>query len=219
MLMAGFRVFTETFKHQCKLAWVNKFSIFNSLMFYLICLTLFHIAIGPYALSESVRIALLFTPLPLAMMLNSNSLIQDDFREGILHQLILTPTAYEFILLGKISAYISTYIAALLIAFPIASFVLGIDFQNIPYLITTGCILVVFTSAVLLLSSTMTISNNFNILLPILVLPFLIPALIFATLAYQSSAYLWLLIASTLLIFPVFIFFSRHLIITLIKYD
>lgn len=217
--MNGFRVLKEIFKHQSNLAWVNKLSVLNSLIFYFICLSLFNIAIGPYQLAESVRIALLFTPLVLAMLLNCDTLVQDDYKDGILQQHLLIPAAYEFILLGKLLSYISTYILSLVIIFPVACFILDIDLSLAPYLISIGSVLVIFISSVLLLSTAMTISNNFNILLPILVLPLIIPALILATLAYQNSIYFWLLFACTLIVLPVFLFFSRYLLEHLIKYD
>ncbi len=217
--MSNLQNFNNFVCHQLKLALVNKFFIINSLVFYIICLSLFNIAIGPYQLSESVKIALLYTPLCLAIMLGSQQLIHNELKNGVIHQLLISSEALEWFLIGKLVSCIILYAVAVIFLFPIACLVLGIPLEDGIYIICSGITLVSFICPVLLLTSCMTSSNSFNILLPILILPILIPALILVTLAYQNNIYLLLLIAITLLVLPVCIFASSYLVKNLIRYE
>ncbi len=215
IIKAGITVF----KRQINLAWANKFLHINAIAFYIICISVFNIAIGPYQLEESVKIALLFTPLILAMMLNSSSLVEDDYKTGILHQLLLIPSHWVTTVIAKTAAFISIYAMAIIMVFPLVCIILDINSASIPYLVLVGITLICFITPILLLSSSMTLGLNINILSSILTLPLVIPALILSTLSYNNSSYFWLLTGLTAISLPITIFLSKHLLTEMVKTD
>lgn len=213
----------ETFKHifiwDLKRIWNNKSYLFNSLVFYIMCIALFNIAIGPYELSYNTKIALLYTPLILGMLLSTSLLYEKDIENGILHQLILLPVAFEYVILARFCAYCISFIASIILILPASCLILNLPYSSLPIFYLTGFLLIVLTSAILFLSTAMITNTSFNSFMPILVLPLLIPGVILATMAAQNMQYIWILLAITILNLPISLFFTRLVLTDVIKYD
>jgi len=206
-------------QRQLRLAWVDTFTHISSMVFYLICITIFNIAIGPYQLDESVKTALLFTPLLLSSILNADFLLKDDYKSSWLHQIYLIPEVWVWNLVGKLLAYVVIQSVMVLVSFPISFLILDIGLSQLWYYLCVGLALICYLSPLLLLGSVMTLTTNFSVLMPILLLPMIVPALILATLSQQNSVYFLLLVALTLLTLPILVFLSSKLLEEVLKTD
>jgi len=171
------------------LAWRRRADVLSTLFFFAIVVSLFPLGIGPETqLLRSIAPGVVWVAALLASMLSLGRLFANDYQDGTLEQLLLTPQPLYFIVLGKVLAqWLVAEIPLVLIA-PL----LGVQFD-----LSKETLLVLFVSLLLgtpvlsligSIGAALTVGlRGSGVLISLLVLPLYIPVLIFGAGAVDAS--------------------------------
>jgi len=163
--------------------------VLSTLFFFVIVVSLFPLGIGPETqLLRSIAPGVVWVAALLASMLSLGRLFANDYQDGTLEQLLLTPQPLYFIVLGKVLAqWLVAEIPLVLIA-PL----LGVQFD-----LSKETLLVLFVSLLLgtpvlsligSIGAALTVGlRGSGVLISLLVLPLYIPVLIFGAGAVDAS--------------------------------
>ncbi|MCP3688600.1 MAG: heme exporter protein CcmB [Gammaproteobacteria bacterium] len=168
----------------------NRGEFANPLLFFILVITLFPLAIG--AIPELLaRIApgIIWVAALLAAMLSLDSIFRSDFDDGSLEQLLLSAHPMPVLVLAKVCAHWLVTGLPLLIMAPILAEMLGMveDAQGI--LLLTILIGTPVLSLIGSIGVALTIGlRKGGIILSLLVLPLYVPVLIFAASAIEGAA-------------------------------
>ena len=195
--------------------------VISIISFMILIVTLFVLGIGPF--EEKLKLvsnAIFWIGLILAIIPSLEKTLQRDYDNGWLDQTITSPLPLEFILLSKSIAYWLIIIVPLLISLPFFVILLNISFKLIPWLFISIIIGGLSISLIGIIGSALTLgAKRGNILLPILIIPFIIPILVFGigiseTIIINESprGNLFLLIGFTLIYLVISPFISALLI-------
>jgi heme exporter protein B len=171
------------------LAWKSRVDVLSTLFFFLIVVSLFPLGIGPEAnLLRLIAPGVVWVAALLASMLSLGRLFANDYQDGTLEQMLLTPQPLYLVVLGKVLALwlVSGVPLALL------SPVLGIQFGlSRDTLFVLAVSLILGTPVLALIGSigaALTLGlRGGGLLISILVLPLYIPVLIFGAGAVDAS--------------------------------
>ena len=171
------------------LAWRRRADVLSTLFFFVIVVSLFPLGIGPETqLLRSIAPGIVWVAALLASMLSLGRLFANDYQDGTLEQLLLTPQPLYLIVLGKVLAqWLVAEIPLVLIA-PL----LGVQFD-----LSKETLLVLFVSLLLgtpvlsligSIGAALTVGlRGSGVLISLLVLPLYIPVLIFGAGAVDAS--------------------------------
>lgn len=171
------------------LAWRNQGDVANTLLFFVIVVSLFPLAVGPEpGLLRAMAPGVVWVAALLASMLAAGRLFASDHADGTLEQLVLTPQPLGILIGAKIFAHWLTSGLPLVLIAP----VLGLQFD------VAGNGLVVLMASLLLgtpvlsllgaIGAALTLGlRSAHVLVPLLVLPLTVPVLIFGTAATEAS--------------------------------
>jgi heme exporter protein B len=190
------------------LAWRRRADVLSTLFFFVIVVSLFPLGIGPETqLLRSIAPGVVWVAALLASMLSLGRLFANDYHDGTLEQLLLTPQPLYLIVLGKVLAqWLVAEIPLVLIA-PL----LGVQFD-----LSKETLLVLFVALLLgtpvlsligSIGAALTLGlRGSGVLISLLILPLYIPVLIFGAGAVDASImgsspqpHLYLLAAVTVL--------------------
>lgn len=171
------------------LAWRRRADVLSTLFFFVIVVSLFPLGIGPEAqLLRSIAPGVVWVAALLASMLSLNRVFQNDYHDGTLEQMLLTPQPLYLVVLGKIVAqWLVSEVPLVLIA-PL----IGVQFD-----LPTDTLVVLFISLLLgtpILSligsvgAALTLGlRGGGVLIALLILPLYVPVLIFGAGAVDAS--------------------------------
>ena len=149
--------------------------------FMLLIIILFTFGIGP--IKESLDIisnAIIWVGLILALIPSLEKTLNKDLENGWFDQLLTSPIPLEIILLSKSISYWLMVIIPLILSTPIFFILLDIDLKQTPWLLASMTIGGLAISLVGLIGAYLVLgAKRGNILLPILIIPLMIPILIF----------------------------------------
>ena len=157
-------------------------------MFFVLVVVLFPFGVGPEPnILARIAAGVIWVAALLASMLSLERLFQADYEDGSLELLSLSPTAFEVIVLAKVTAHWLTTGFPLIIAAPLLAILLNMNTEGFPVLIlalvlgTPSLSLVGAVGAALILGS-----RRGGVLLALLILPLYIPVLIFGVSAVDA---------------------------------
>jgi heme exporter protein B len=171
------------------LAWRRRADVLSTLFFFVIVVSLFPLGIGPESqLLRSIAPGVVWVAALLASMLSLNRVFQNDYQDGTLEQMLLTPQPLYLVVMGKIVAqWLVSEVPLVLIA-PL----IGVQFD-----LPTDTLVVLFISLLLgtpILSligsvgAALTLGlRGGGVLIALLILPLYIPVLIFGAGAVDAS--------------------------------
>jgi heme exporter protein B len=171
------------------LAWRRRADVLSTLFFFVIVVSLFPLGIGPEAaLLRSIAPGVVWVAALLASMLSLNRVFANDYQDGTLEQMLLTPQPLYLVVMGKVvSQWLVSELPLVLIA-PL----IGVQFDLEP-----NTLLVLFISLLLgtpILSligsvgAALTLGlRGGGVLIALLILPLYIPVLIFGAGAVDAS--------------------------------
>ncbi|MEY4592840.1 MAG: heme exporter protein CcmB [Pseudomonadota bacterium] len=172
-----------------KLALRRQADIVSALFFFIIVVSLFPLGIGPEPdLLRKLAPGVLWVAALLATMLSLPRLFADDYRDGTLEQLALTPTPMGIMVTGKVIAHWVVSGLPLTLLAP----VLGIQF-DLPaealWVLTFALLLgTPALSGIGAIGAALTLGvRGGGVLLSLLVLPLYIPVLIFGAGAVEAT--------------------------------
>ena len=162
----------------------------NPVLFFIIVLSLFPLGVGPEPnLLQLMAPGIVWIAALLSVLLAAERLFKDDFRNGVIEQLVAAKEPLlSFVLAKLITNWLSTGLP-LLIMSPLVALLLNLD---TPAFIAMALTLLLCTPQLSLLSvlgAALTVSaDKGGILLALLILPLYIPLLIFASAAMEAAA-------------------------------
>jgi heme exporter protein B len=158
-------------------------------LFFVLAAVLFPFGIGPEPniLARMAPGTVWVTAL-LAAMLSFERLFAPDYDDGSLEQLSLAPIPLEVIVLGKAIAHWLTTGVPLLIAAPVIAVMFGMPEQGYGALIASMALGTPVLSLIGTVGAALTLgARRGGVLLALLVLPLVIPVLIFGTAAIDAA--------------------------------
>ncbi len=171
------------------LAWRRRSDVLSTLFFFVIVVSLFPLGVGPeMQLLRTIAPGVVWVAALLASMLSLGRLFGNDFQDGTLEQILLTPQPLYLVVVGKVFAQWLVSEVPLVVIAP----VLGLQFGLAPETILVLCIsLLIGTPALSFIGSigaaiTLGLSGG-GVLIALLILPLYIPVLIFGAGAVDAS--------------------------------
>ena len=184
------QAFIFLLKRDLTLVFRNRGELANPLLFFVLVITLFPLAIGaePELLSR-IAPGIIWVAALLAAMLSLDGIFRSDFEDGSLEQLLLSAHPVPVLVLAKVCAHWLVTGLPLLIIAPVLAEMLGMVEEAQPTLMLTILIATPVLSLIGSIGVALTIGlRKGGIILSLLVLPLYVPVLIFAASAIESSA-------------------------------
>src|SRR5439155_13989210 len=165
------------------LAWRRRSDLAGALVFFVLVVTLCPLSVGPDTrLLRSCAPGIVWVAALLASMLCLGRLFADDFADGSLEQLVLSPQPISVIVLAKVFAQWLVSVVPLLIAAPLIGLQFGLP-RGMPMVLTAS--LALGTPVVLLvgaIGAALTLGlRGASTLTSLLVMPLYVPTLVFGT--------------------------------------
>ncbi len=172
------------------LTWKRPGDVLNPLFFFAMVSTLFPLAVGPSAEQLSVSgPGVLWVAALLAALLSLNSLYLNDFEDGSLDQIILSPQPLPLLALGKSVAHWLVNGLPLVIISPLIAMTFRMTAEIIGVLMLTLALGTVSLSLLGSIGAALTVGlNRGNALLSLLILPLAMPVLIFGARTVSLAA-------------------------------
>jgi len=191
-------IFNVILKRDLMLAFRDKTDFINSLIFFIIVITLFPLTFGTKStIVNEIIPGMIWISALLATCLSLETIFRSDFEDGSIEQLTLSRYPLTLLVSAKIFAHWITFGMPLVIISLLMGILLSLSNEIIMALFIT---LILGTPILSLLGSVMvalTIGLRGGMLLNLLILPLSMPVLIFSTVAIQNAALNQSIIAET----------------------
>jgi len=176
-------------KRELLIAFRNRQSLTNPLIFFAIVIVLFPLGISPEpSFLKTASIGLVWVAALLSMMLSLEGLFLSDYDDGSLEQLVLCSHPLYLLVVVKSFVYWCLTAVPLIIISPLFALMLHIELSIMPLLLAT---LLIGTPVITLIGSigaALTVSlRGGGVLVSLLVLPLTIPVLIFGSGTVQAG--------------------------------
>lgn len=185
-----FALLTAYMRRDIRVAMQQRSDLLNPILFLLVVVTLFPLGIGPApATLAQIAPGVIWVSALLSALLGLERLFRDDFSDGSLEQMLLLPIATEWAVLAKIAVHWLLTAVPLLILAPVLALLLHLPSSAWAALWLSLLLGTPILSSVGAIGVALTVSlNKGGALLSLLLLPLLIPLLIFATAAVETAA-------------------------------
>lgn len=181
--------FVHTLQRDLLLAFRNRNDIVNPLAFFVIVIALFPLAVSPDAsVLSTIAPGIIWVAALLATLLSMDGLFKNDFDDGTLEQVLVSPQSLVFLALGKVFSHwlMSGFLLALLS--PLLAVMLFLPTQAILALVSSLLLGTPTLSLIGAIGAGLTVGlRKGGVLISLLVLPLYIPVLIFGAGAVQAG--------------------------------
>ncbi|ALU44836.1 MULTISPECIES: heme exporter protein CcmB [Pseudoalteromonas] len=183
-------LFVAVYRKDVTLAFRQRAEIVNPLLFFLIVISLFPLAIGPEpALLGRMAAGIIWVAALLSTMLGLDKLFRDDYADGSLEQMIASPYPLSLSVLAKVAAHWTITGLPMVLMAPLFALLMNLDSQALGATILTLLIGTPLLSFIGAIGAALTVGlQKGGILMSLLVLPLYIPVLIFATSAIDTAS-------------------------------
>ena len=171
------------------LAWRRRADVLATLFFFVIVVSLFPLGIGPERETlRNIAPGVVWVAALLASMLSLGRIFGNDYQDGTLEQILLTPQSTYLIVLGKILAHWLVSELPLVVIAPVLGLQFGLSENSLAIVVLSLLLGTPVLSLVGSIGAALTLGlRAANVLVALLVLPLYIPVLIFGTGAVQAS--------------------------------
>lgn len=171
------------------LAWRRRADVFSTLFFFVIVASLFPLGIGPENnLLRAIAPGVLWVAALLASMLSLNRLFANDYQDGTLEQILLTPQPLYLVVIGKVLAHWLVAEVPLVLIAPLIGLQFGLDSKVLLILFVSLVIGTPVLSLIGSIGAALTLGlRGGGVLIALLILPLYIPVLIFGAGAVDAS--------------------------------
>lgn len=185
-----FAAFGVVVRRDLTLAWRRRAQIVNPLVFFLIVVTLFPLALGPETnLLARMAPGIIWVAALLASMLSLEQIFHADFDDGTLEQMLLSPQPTVVIVTAKVAAHWLVAGLPLVLLAPLLGVLLHVPETVMPVLLAGLALGTPVLSLVGAVGAALTVTQRGGgVLLSVLVLPLFAPALILGAAAADSAA-------------------------------
>ncbi|ALS99040.1 heme exporter protein CcmB [Lacimicrobium alkaliphilum] len=172
------------------LAFRQKSELLQPLIFFVLVISLFPLGVGPGPqMLQKIGPGVIWVAVLLSSLLGMERLFREDFNDGWLEQMTLSPVPLSLVVLIKVLSHWLTCVLPLLIISPLLALFLNLTADMYQALLIT---LLLGTPLLSLVGATgvalTTGLQRGGVLLSLLLLPLFIPLLIFATSAVDAAA-------------------------------
>lgn len=183
-------LFKRIFQRDLKLALRSSGQWLNPLLFFVIVVSLFPLGIGPGPQTlATIAPGILWVSALLAMMLSLDALFAHDYRDGTLEQLVLTGQPLTVIVIAKVLAHWTTSALPLVILSPLLGVFMQLPSSAYEVLIVSLLVGTLALSFIGAIGAALIVSvNQAGVLLSLLVLPLMVPVLIFGSGAVSAAS-------------------------------
>ena len=189
------------------LAWRRRADVLATLFFFIIVVSLFPLGIGPERETlRTIAPGVVWVAALLASMLSLGRIFGNDYQDGTLEQLLLTPQPVYFVVLAKVLAHWIVSEVPLVLIAPVLGVQFGLSQNGLAIVVVSLLLGTPVLSVIGSVGAALTLGlRAANVLVAVLVLPLYIPVLIFGSGAVQasvtgSSPQAWLLLLGAMLI-------------------
>lgn len=189
MLPSLSSAFWQTFRRDCVLVVRKRMDVMNPLVFGFIVALTFPLGLGPAPQTlASLAPGLIWVIALLSCLLATDGLFQDDFEDGSLTLLLLSPQSPYFLVMARLWAHwLKSGLAVSLMA-PLLGVMLYLPVTATGVLVLSlllGTVTLVFLGGI---GAALTVGlKNSGVLLTLIILPLYVPVLIFGSAAVQAS--------------------------------
>ena len=171
------------------LTWRRRGDALNPLLFAVIVVSLFPFALGPQAdVLARIAAGTIFVAVLLAMLLSLDALFRTDLEDGSLEQLVLSPHPLSLLIACKILVHWLTTALPLIAVAPLLAELLQLPAPVLPVLLTALALTTPLLSLIGAVCVALTVGmRRSGMLLTLLVLPLIVPALIFGAGACNAA--------------------------------
>lgn len=186
---SNFSMFRWIVVRDLMLAWRRRADVLSTLFFFVIVVSLFPLGIGPETeLLRSIAPGVVWVAALLASMLSLGRVFANDYQDGTLEQMLLTPQPLYLVVLAKVLAQWLVSEVPLVLMAPL----IGVQFDLAPdTLVILFVSLLIGTPILSLIGSigaALTLGlRGGGVLIALLILPLYIPVLIFGAGAVDAS--------------------------------
>ncbi|MDB3972243.1 heme exporter protein CcmB [Candidatus Thioglobus sp.] len=184
-------IYLQTLSRDLHIAIRNPSSVLNPLLFFIISVSLFPLAISPEAATLSqIAAGIIWVASMLAVLLSLNTLFHNDFENGVLEQMVSSHHSLPLLILSKITAHwLLTGIPIILLS-PFLGVLLFLDNEGVKILMITLLLATPSLSLIGSIGASLIVGvKNSGMLLSLLILPLYIPILIFASSAVSQAQF------------------------------
>ena len=184
-------IYFQTLSRDLRIALRNPSRLLNPLLFFIISVSLFPLAISPEATTLSqIAAGIIWVASMLAVLLSLNALFHHDFDNGVLEQMVTSHHPLALLILAKITAHwLLTGIPIILLS-PLLGVFLFLDEQGIKVLMLTLLLATPSLSLIGSIGASLIVGiKNSGMLLSLLILPLYTPILIFASSAVSQAQF------------------------------
>ncbi|MCK9539046.1 heme exporter protein CcmB [Dokdonella sp.] len=171
------------------LVWRRRGDALNPILFALIVVALFPLALGPEPeVLRRIAAGVIFVALLLAGLLALDTLFRSDYEDGSLEQLVLSPHPLALLLACKIAVHWFTTALPLIVAAPLLGELLHLADPVRPVLLAALLLATPLLSLIGAICVALTVGmHRSGMLLALLVLPLYVPVLIFGAGACNAA--------------------------------
>ena len=182
-------VFLRLISHELTLAVRGGIGTLMAVVFFVIAVTLFPLAVGPeLGLLSRIAPGVVWVAALLAALLSLDRLFVADHEDGSLEQLMLGTLPLEFVVLAKTAAHWLTTGLPLAAAAPILALLLNMNTDGLVILIVSLLLGTPILSLIGAVGAALTVGlRRGGALIALLVLPLYVPALIFGVGAVEGA--------------------------------
>ena len=184
-----FSMFRWIVARDLTLAWRGRADVLSTLFFFVIVVSLFPLGIGPETqLLRSIAPGVVWVAALLASMLSLSRVFSNDYYDGTLEQLLLTPQPLYLVVLGKVLAHWLVSEVPLVLIAPLVGVQFGLSTDTLLVLFVSLLIGTPILSLIGSIGAALTLGlRGGGVLVALLVLPLYIPVLIFGAGAVDST--------------------------------
>ena len=159
------------------------FSWLTPILFFVIVVCLFPVAIGPdKVLLSKIAPGVIWVAALLAILLSIANIFKTDAQEGYLDLLLLSPYPLTLLVFSKVLSHWLTHCLPLILISPVLGMLLNLPLSEITALVITLLLGTPVLSLLGTIGAALVVEvRSHGLLLPILIMPLYIPILIFGT--------------------------------------
>lgn len=189
--IVGYRqAFMAVLGKELTLAFRQRSDLFNPLVFFIIVVSLFPLGVGPEP-NMLARMApgVIWVAALLSTMLGLERLFKDDYLDGSLEQLVLSPAPLALSAFAKVCGHWLITGLPLVLVSPLVALLMNLDSRALWAMVATLAIGTPLLSLIGAIGAALTVAlQKGGVLVSLLVLPLYIPILIFATSAVDTAS-------------------------------
>src|SRR5437867_12615330 len=171
------------------LAWRRRTDVLATLFFFIIVVSLFPLGIGPERETlRTIAPGVVWVAALLASMLSLGRIFGNDYQDGTLEQLLLTPQPAYLVVLAKVLAHWIVAEVPLVIIAPVLGLQFGLSENTLLIVVVSLLLGTPVLSLIGAIGAALTLGlRAANVLVALVVLPLYIPVLIFGTGAIEAT--------------------------------